>query len=109
MAADAFASNERDPLSLYLCDTDWMIDLLADRSAARHLLLPLTKAGLSLSMISLGELYDGVVHGRDPIAAERQLDRILAFIPAVGIDQETMRLFGGASRPATNGRESHTG
>jgi tRNA(fMet)-specific endonuclease VapC len=43
----------------YLVDTDWIIDGVADRSAARDLLRRLSVDGLAISVITLGEVFEG--------------------------------------------------
>jgi predicted nucleic acid-binding protein len=43
----------------YLVDTDWIIDGIANLSAARDLLHRLSTDGLAVSVISLGELFEG--------------------------------------------------
>lgn len=52
----------------YLLDTDWLIDALADRSAERDALDQLSDTGIGISVVCLGELYEGAFGGADPLA-----------------------------------------
>ena len=56
----------------YLIDTDWAADWLAERRAARELLTRLQPAGLFLSLLSYGELYEGIYFGMDPHLMEQR-------------------------------------
>ena len=53
-------------MTLYLLDTDWIVDVLHGQETATHTLLELAPFGLSLSIISYGELYEGAYYSRDP-------------------------------------------
>ncbi len=55
----------------YLCDSDLLIDFLKERRAAVSILTPLLEDGLWVSLIVIGEVYDGVLRERDPDEAER--------------------------------------
>ena len=49
-------------MSRYLVDTDWIIDVLHGQEAATHTLLHIAPQGLAVSLISYGELYEGVYY-----------------------------------------------
>ena len=57
----------------YLVDTDWTIHYLNGRESIIERLQALQPAGLALSIISLAELYEGVLYSIDPVANERAL------------------------------------
>ena len=46
-------------MSTYLIDTDWAIQVLHGNQEATQALLEQAAAGLSLSLISYGELFEG--------------------------------------------------
>ena len=48
-----------------LIDTNWIIDALNGVAPALGAISRNIPAGIGLSIVSLGELYDGVAHGRD--------------------------------------------
>jgi predicted nucleic acid-binding protein len=50
-----------------LCDSDWIIDLLKGRDAAERMIRPMMNdGGIALSVISVGEIYQGIIYGKDP-------------------------------------------
>ena len=53
-------------MSLYLLDTDWIVDVLHGQESATQTLLELAPSGLALSIITYGELYEGAYYSRDP-------------------------------------------
>jgi len=55
----------------YLVDTDYVADYLGGMSWAQELLQAHASEGLSISLMTLGEIYEGIEYGRDPQAAER--------------------------------------
>lgn len=78
----------------YLIDTDWTIHYLSGRQPIIERLQALQPAGLALSIISLAELYEGVLYSTDPQANERALQDFLTVVDVVGIDRDTARRFG---------------
>ena len=79
----------------YLIDTDWVIDHLRDMEAITSKLEDLAPEGLSLSIISLAELYEGVYYSRDPIQSEEVLrDFLDPDLTILGIDEEISQIFG---------------
>jgi predicted nucleic acid-binding protein len=56
---------------LYLLDTGWIVRHLRGVQAYKATLLKIGAPQLALSILSLGELYEGVYRARDPDAAER--------------------------------------
>lgn len=53
-------------MSLYLIDTDWIIDCLHGQPTAIQALLDLGPQGLAVSLIPYGELYEGAYYSRNP-------------------------------------------
>jgi predicted nucleic acid-binding protein len=78
----------------YLVDTDWAIDHLNGRERTRQRLEELAARGLGFSMISLAEVYEGILYSQDPEKNERGLQDFLQDVTVIGIDEETSRLFG---------------
>lgn len=52
-------------MSLYLVDTDWIVDALHGYPAAIQTLVDLAPQGLAVSLVSYGELYEGAYYARD--------------------------------------------
>src|SRR5215216_4916055 len=64
-------------MSLYLLDSDWIVDCLHGQASATQTLLELAADGLALSIITYGELYQGAYYARDPKTAIRGLRQFL--------------------------------
>lgn len=64
-------------MSLYLVDTDYIIDALCAQVSAVQTLLDLAPHGLAISLISYGELYEGAYYATDPVAALTALQTFL--------------------------------
>ncbi|HEY7035024.1 MAG TPA: type II toxin-antitoxin system VapC family toxin [Thermomicrobiales bacterium] len=78
---------------MYLVDTDWIADYLGGKQSAVDLLESLKDDGLAISLVTFGEIYDGVYHGRDPIAAERNFAALLGRIVVIDLNQAIMKRF----------------
>lgn len=76
----------------YLCDSDVLIDFLNEVDSAISLITPLLEAGLGVSLITVGEVYYGVLDGRHPEQAEDRLLTVLNSMALVGLDLPTMRM-----------------
>jgi tRNA(fMet)-specific endonuclease VapC len=50
--------------------------------------------GLGLSIVSLAELYEGVLSSSDPKGNERDLKDFLQGVAVIDIDEQTCRIFG---------------
>ncbi len=53
-------------MNSYLLDTDWVVDILNGQEQAIHTVSELAPAGLAISIITYGELYEGAAFARDP-------------------------------------------
>lgn len=80
-------------MSLYLLDTDWMVDVLNGHEAATQTLMKLAPYGLALSLISYGELYEGAHFSRDPEAAMEALRTFLQGKEVLPLTHATMAQF----------------
>jgi predicted nucleic acid-binding protein len=67
----------------YLIDSDLVIDHLAEDPAARQLLDRLAPDGLTISMITYLEVYQGILVSPDPDQAQVRLDAFLAAVPII--------------------------
>ena len=78
----------------YLIDSDWSIDYLNEIQRVKTRVDQLRPEGIGISIISIAELYDGVVGATDPERSERALQDFLAQgIALVELDVATCRLF----------------
>ena len=79
---------------LYLIDTDWVVHWLHGVERVKARVDQLKPAGIGISIISIAELYDGVVGATDPERSERALlDFLDQGIVLVELDTATCRLF----------------
>src|SRR5262245_65500888 len=77
----------------YLLDTDVTVDYLNAHSASIDLVNPLLPQGVAISLVTYGEIYDGVYDGRNPGAAERAFLQFLRSVSVVPLNRATMREF----------------
>ncbi len=73
----------------YLIDTDWVIDHLNGVEKITKKLEELAPQGLSLSIVSLAELYEGIHSSTDPARNEKALKRLLEGIPVLELNEES--------------------
>ena len=79
---------------LYLIDTDWVVHWLHGVERVKTRVDQLKPEGIGISIISIAELYDGVVGATDPERSERALlDFLDQGIVLVELDTATCRLF----------------
>jgi tRNA(fMet)-specific endonuclease VapC len=78
----------------YLVDTDWVIHYLNGHAEIVTRLQEFGPQGIALSLISLAELYEGVIYSRDPGKSEAGLQAFLRGVELLGLDDETTRFFG---------------
>ena len=77
----------------YLVDTDWIIDYLnADRRAIA-LFADLVGERLGMSLVTYGEVYDGIYYGRKPVESEAGFVRLLHVIYVIDLNEAIMRRF----------------
>jgi predicted nucleic acid-binding protein len=77
----------------YLIDTDAVADWLNNRPDAVNLLPTLEPEGLAISLITYGEVYDGIYYGRDPRAAEQAFLRFLRGVTVLPLTRTIMKRF----------------
>ena len=78
----------------YLVDTDWVIHYLNGNKKFVEKLRSLKDEGLSISIISLAELYEGIYYSTNPDGNEEGLQNFLTGVTVLGIDEEICRIFG---------------
>lgn len=77
----------------YLIDTDVVADWLNSRPATLHMLPTLQTEGLAISLITYGEVYDGIFSGRDSRAAEQAFRRFLRGTTVLPLTRTIMKRF----------------
>jgi tRNA(fMet)-specific endonuclease VapC len=76
-----------------LLDTDWVIDYLRRDVLALRLVAELAPKGLSVSVITYGEAYEGIIFGRTPRANEEGLRLFLEFADVLPVTTLVVRRF----------------
>ena len=77
----------------YLVDTDWAIDYMHGNQQVVQRFDDLSQEGTGLSIISLAELYEGVVRARDRGDAEQGLQSFLDDVEVLQLDDGVCRKF----------------
>jgi tRNA(fMet)-specific endonuclease VapC len=77
----------------YLLDTDMVANWLKGRSHETTLLRQLGPSGLAISLITYGEIYDGIYYGRDLEGNEQIFGQFLRGVDALPLTQVIMRRF----------------
>lgn len=91
----------------YLVDSDWVADYLADRRYTVALLTELASTGLVISLITYGEIYEGVLYGRDPRQAEAGFDHFIRGVDVLPLTQAIMRRFAAIRGATASTRSAH--
>lgn len=79
----------------YLFDSDWIIDWLAGKPGAVELFALLASEGIAISLISCGEIYEGIYSGRNPHVSELGFLELLGDISVLLPSLAIMRRFAG--------------
>ena len=77
----------------YLVDTDWAIECMLERQRVRRRLEALFAEGVGISVVSVGELYDGVLGANDVRKAQDDLSAFLEIVRIVPLDEAACVIF----------------
>ena len=77
-----------------LLDTDWAINYLNQQAETVRHLDTLRQQGISVSIITIAELYEGITNSHDPDRSERTLTNFLRPFPVIQLDFAICRIFG---------------
>jgi len=77
----------------YLVDSDYVADYLGARPHAIQLLSSFAKDDLSISLITFGEIYEGIHFGRDPQKTKEVFRLFLRSVAILPLSQPIMRHF----------------
>jgi tRNA(fMet)-specific endonuclease VapC len=78
----------------FLIDTDWVIDHLNSLSPATQRLLELEPQGLAVSIITVAELWEGVIFSRDRRRSKAMLRDFVENVRVIAIGEEICQQFG---------------
>jgi tRNA(fMet)-specific endonuclease VapC len=77
----------------YLIDSDWVVDYLKGLEVATALLTRLEPEGLAISIISFGEVLEGIIYSRDRTNHEAGFRRFLRRADVLPLSRLTMSRF----------------
>ncbi len=77
----------------YLVDSDWVVDYLAGKQQAVSLLTSVWQDGIAISLITLGEIYEGIYYGRDPQRSEAVFRQFLRSVDVLSLNRSIMQRF----------------
>jgi tRNA(fMet)-specific endonuclease VapC len=77
----------------YLVDSDWVVDYLAGKQQAVSLLTSVWQDGIAISLITLGEIYEGIYYGRDPQRSEAVFRQFLRSVDVLPLNRSIMQRF----------------
>jgi tRNA(fMet)-specific endonuclease VapC len=77
----------------YLVDTDWIIDFLKGKGPAVQLLESLAQEGAALSLITYGEIYEGIYYGKNRRRHEEGFTALLQVVEVLSLDQPILEEF----------------
>ena len=77
----------------YLVDSDYVADYLGARPHAMQLLSSFAKDDLAISLITYGEIYEGIHFGRDPQKTTDVFQRFLRSVVLLPLTQPIMQQF----------------
>lgn len=78
----------------YLIDTDWIIDGIAGIPAVLNTLSRLSSDGVAVSIVTVGEVYEGAFVHSDSDDQLRAYRRFLSGFPVLHLTDSAMELFG---------------
>lgn len=77
----------------YLIDSDWVIDALRGTHEAHALFTHLTAEALAISLVTYGEVYEGIYYGRSQRVSEEAFRRFLQGVTILPLNRSIMRRF----------------
>ena len=77
----------------YLVDSDWVADWLAGKAHAVQLLSSLSKERIAISLVTFGEIYEGIYYGRDPKKAEPGFKQFLRSVEVLPLHRRILQRF----------------
>ena len=77
----------------YLIDTDWVAAFLKGRAIAVTFINSLASEGLAISLITYGEIYEGIYYGADIARHEKGFQAFLRDIDVIPLNRPIMRRF----------------
>jgi tRNA(fMet)-specific endonuclease VapC len=78
----------------YILDADWVINALAGKRGASPILRELRSSGIALSMVTIGELYEGAFGAPDPHRRLVEFREFFSIFTVLPLTDPIMERFG---------------
>lgn len=78
----------------YLVDADWLISYLNGKQQAKNVLLTLANEGISISILSCGEIYEGLARVPDASPQHRAFAELVESVEVLLPDINVARQYG---------------
>lgn len=78
---------------IYLIDTDWVAEYLKGRDPVTRTLNSLATEELAISIITYGEIYEGIYYSRDPKRSEQGFLQFLRGTAVLPLNRPIMKEF----------------
>jgi len=83
----------------YLVDSDYIADFLVAKPQAIELLSSLASHGIAISILSVGEIYEGVYYGYHPEKAAEQFRHFLTTVSTLPLTPHILQQFARRAPP----------
>ncbi len=77
----------------YLIDSDIVVDFLRGRSTAVTLLADLESEGIAISLVTYGEIYEGIIFGQNPRRTAQGFRLFLGSVDVLPLNRLIMRRY----------------
>ncbi|MBI3913582.1 MAG: type II toxin-antitoxin system VapC family toxin [Chloroflexi bacterium] len=77
----------------YLIDSDWVADYLKGRTEALDFLRSLGAEGLAISLVTYGEIYEGIYYGPNAESHEAGFRKFLQWVDVLPLNRRIMQRF----------------
>lgn len=74
-------------------DSDWVAEFLKGRAEALDFLRSLGEEGLAISLITSGEIYEGIYYGPNPKSHEAGFRKFLQWVDVMPLNRGIMQRF----------------
>lgn len=77
----------------YLIDTDYIVDYLKGYQAATRVMKAIQPHGIGISIITFGEVYEGIYYGHNRVHHEQGFRGLLTIVPVFPLNRSVARQF----------------
>jgi tRNA(fMet)-specific endonuclease VapC len=78
---------------MYLVDTDWVISFLNGRPTAVNLIAVLAERGIALSVVTVGEILEGILGAPLPSVKRSQFDHLARSVDVIPVTLPVAQMY----------------